>query len=275
MKAFLCVLFTLVMSYPSVVFAQEDPRVVHLRDRILTRVPDIPAAARGLGRRENRVHYATLHARAIIRAADLHVEQWEQFAEEGGWDTFNPRTDLPALIAAIAFRESSFQPVIRLDNNSRVYRVRDMAAAIPADVAAGRVNPRRPRGDMGFMQVRVPGAPARACGATRDDMRRLLDDYAFNYEIGTCILTRSLTAYVEQYAHPAQAHMRWGQRPDHVMRFFTAHPELKHLVVLERYNWGSQALYDNSPASGYAVRVLREFLFFRSTNVEPVDASST
>lgn len=268
MKFFIHTLFVVLVTSTSPVFAQElDTRILRLRDRILDRVPDIPAASRGLGRGDARSHYATQHAAAIVAAADTYAEQWDSFAEEGNWEHFDARQDLPALLAAIAYRESAFQPVIRLDNNERVYSVRDMVGSIPASVARGEGPSRRPRstrGDMGFMQVRVPGAHARACGATRRNMAQLLEDHIFSYRVGACILTRSLTSRIESYANPANRRMRFGQRPNYILRFFNEHPDLKGLSVIERYNWGNSDLYQHRTGAGYAQRVLREFLFFRT-----------
>lgn len=273
MKGFTRVLFVVMLLCASGVSAQaEDPRVVQLRDRILDRIPDIPAAERGLGRGDEREAYATRHAEAIVNAADQYSTKWDRFAEEGDWDSFNAEEDLPFLIAAIAYRESAFQPVIRLDDNSHVYSIREMSATVPASVAAGRTGrPRaRPRGDMGFMQVRFPGPLATACGASRSEAERLLNDYAFNYQVGTCILTRSLAAHIEDYDTREKRRLRWGQRPNHVLSFFNDNPELSGLVVIERYNWGNRDLYEHRTGSGYAKRVLREFLFFKGE-----DASST
>lgn len=260
MKGFARIIFVLALLSPLHVYAQsQDPRVTRLRDRILERIPDVPSARRGLGRGSARSSYATRHAAAIVRASDMYESEWVSFVERGNWQSFTPHTDLPNLIAAIAYKESAFQPVVRLDNNTRVFSVRDMSP--------NRRARRRARGDMGFMQVRVPGAVARQCGAVRADMQRLLEDYNFNYQIGTCILTKSLAAYVERYTQRSYRRMGHNQRPRHVRSFFVRdNPDLQDLVVIERYNWGGRDLYDHRVASGYARRVLREYLFFRGDN---------
>lgn len=221
---------------------REDPRVISLRDRILERIPDVPAAARGLGRGNDRPLKAHLHAAAIVRASDIYADEWRKFSRDGKWSGFSVSNDLPALIAAIAYKESSFQPVIRLDDNSRVYT---MAEA-------------RYRGDMGYMQVRIPGSMSRACGITRENRHQIIDDHNLNYEVGVCILTNSMRNYISE-GTPSMA-----GRPNYVRRFFDENPELRDLVIIEKYNWGGRDLRNHPSAGGYSVRILQEFMFFRN-----------
>lgn len=242
MRTKLFLITTINFLLVSTASAQTDTRVRHLRDRILTRVPDVPVASRGLGRGNQRYAHATNHAQAIVAAADSVAETWEGFDIDG----FDVRKDLPALLAAIAYRESSFQPVIRLNDNTRIYAAREL---------------RRQSGDVGFMQVRIPGAVARACGANRRDTHRLLTDHAFNYQIGACILTRSLARYIEQYERNRREYARL--RPARVRRFYREHPELEPLAVIERYNWGHRDLYESNVAGAYSKRILSEYLFFK------------
>lgn len=241
-----------------------DPRVPALADRLLARVPDAPMTARAFGRGEERRQKAIEHAMAIIAAADFYRERWEGFVEAGNWQYFDPHNDLAPLIAAIAYNESRFHPVVRLDNNRRIY------GRIPT---WGRR--RRPiRADIGIMQVRAPTPAATRCGvATRADLDRLLTDLNFIYKVGTCILTGHLAHFVPLYTRRNYNQFGRWQRPPRVLRFFgvvgsrrntPVAMRARELAVLERYNWGYQRLYHHERASGYSVRVLSEFEFFRT-----------
>lgn len=246
----------------------EDSRVSNLQRKILAKIPDIKHTRPALGRTEERPQRALEHARAIVAAADKHAPKWEHFGQKAGWTAVDPRNDLPALIAAITFKESAFQPVVRLDDNSKMYK-------IPAKIAAGRAAGKTMRVDAGVMQVRVPSAPGRKCGvANRKDIRRLVQDLSFAYEVGTCVLTNRLTHYVPKYTDQKQRKLRWGQRPARDLQYFgiigkrKGTPEilkLQELLVIERYNWGGANLHNKSPGAGYARRVLTLFEYFRGT----------
>lgn len=259
-------LLLLVAAYP--VKAQKQTRETQLAAKILERVPDLPSTRKALGRGEERPARALRHAKAIVAAADMHRSQWTKFKQQGEWEHFSPRRDLPALIAAITLRESWFTPVIRIDGGGHVTG----SGSIPARIAKGG---RPPAADRGVMQVRAPSRPARQCGVTNnEELRWLVTNLEFSYKVGTCILTKSLKKYVPEYSDHSVRKLAAGHRPAHELKFFglwgprknTDQAALaKELVVIERYNWGNRDLYDHPTASGYARRVLTEFEFFRIT----------
>jgi len=256
-------LFMCALILPHVKSQAHDPRVVHLQKRLLEKIPDIKHTRPALGRTEERPARALEHAQAIVAASNKYASQWTSFSTTGGWEAVDPHTDLPALIAAITYRESAFQSVIRLDDNSKL-------RSIPAKVAAGQATQRY---DSGVMQVRVPSRPAKRCGVVnRKDISRLMTDLPFAYAVGTCVLTNRLTHYVPKYADQKARQLHWGKRPTRELRYFGVigprkdTPEvarLQELIVIERYNWGGLDLYNSKRSAGYARKVLTLYEYFR------------
>jgi len=298
MKIRIVILLVVGLLLTPTTFAQEqqppeDPRLAHLANRILTRIPDIPSTRYALGRRAQRPEGAVRQARAILAAADVHETHWDTFAQRGGWTHWNSHQDLPALIAAMALRETYMQPIVRMDGGARVrhlpttgnaslratgtINVREMQQQIARRRAShrGRVI----RSDMGVMQVRAPSGPARACGVrTNADHHRLATDLAYGYLVGACVMTNHIDHFVDLYRDPQYQRLRPRQRPNHVLRFYgvwgdrrdTEEAALaRELLVLERYNWGGRNMYLHPRAAGYAQRVIREFEFFRAEPTEP------
>lgn len=265
-----------------------DPRVQRLADRILERIPDIPVTRFSLGRRHERPGRALIQAQAIVTAADTQASRWDAFAQRGNWEQWDSRRDLPALLAALALRESYMQPIVRLDSGERVRRAPLRTAETPTTVTVTAVrrrmaSPRRRvvrtvvRGDMGIMQVRAPSGPARECGViTRADHQRLATDVAFGYLVGACVLTNHIDRFVDLYRDNSYRQLRVGQRPNVELRFYGAWGErrgtpaarlARELLVLERYNWGGRNLYTHPRGAGYARRVIREFEFFSARTI--------
>lgn len=245
---------------PITVQAQtSEYRIAYLKAKILEKLPDAPYTRKALGTKDERVIRAEAHAIAIVNAADLYEHQWEEFVEQGQWDTFEPKKDLAALVAAIAYRESAFRSVARLDDNSL------------ADVI-----PKKTRVDAGVMQVRIPSQPAAECGAvTPADAQKLIEDIDFSYRVGVCVLTNRVRAYVQIYRSSAFRRLRPTERSEADLYFYgvigprRSTPESKlarNLLVLERYNWGNKDLYLDPTNGGYARRVIREFEFFKLTD---------
>ena len=244
-----------------------ESRIVFLQQKILEKIPNIKHTRPALGTTEERPRRALEHATAIVQAADKYALKWQQFTKEAEWTAFNPKNDLPALIAAITYRESAFQSIVRLDDNTRV-------RTIPAKLASG-TGSSTTRIDAGVMQVRVPSAPGRKCGVdSTQDIKRLISELSFAYDVGTCVLTNRLSHYVPKYSNSKERRMHWGLRPPMDLQYFgvfgprkdTAITEvLKELVVIERYNWGNADLYLNTRSAGYARRVLTLFEYFRKT----------
>lgn len=277
MRSILFAIIFLSTTYVAPVSAQElDVRALHLAAKILEKIPDIPVTARSLGRGDERPARALVHAHAIVAAGDAYQEQWVDIARRGNWQHFNPHTDLPALIAAIASKESSFNPVVRMDSGAHVY------GNINAVVAAGRSEgntSRLPRADIGVMQVRAPSGSARRCGVeTREDLNRLISDLPFAYTVGACVLTNHVSHYIDSYTQDNFTRLHNGQRPSRELRFYglwgarRGTPEAakaRELLVLERYNWGGRNLYDHTRGAGYARRIIQEFEFFSQ---EPVNS---
>lgn len=257
----------------------EDPRLQHLAARILTRIPDIPSTRYVLGRRAQRPEGAVRQANAILTAADAYEAQWDTFATRGGWVYWDSHRDLPALIAAMALRETYMQPIVRMDGGERVRELPVTSGVINVQAMQQRRRTRQAhrviRSDMGVMQVRAPSAPARACGVrTTADHRRLATDLAYGYLVGTCVLTNHIDRFVELYKEPAYQRLHPNRRPNHVLRFYGVWGDrqnteeallARELLVLERYNWGGRDMYLHPRAAGYAQRVIREFEFFRAS----------
>jgi hypothetical protein len=235
---------------------------------ILARIPDISSCARGLGRGEERQARAHEHAAGIMAAAQENRARWVEFAARGHWEHFDVDRDLPLLIAALTYRESSFQPVIRLDGGAHVYELPVISVLVD-----GHVRRRTPTADMGYMQVRAPSRVVHDCGVlSRADGARLLSDPAFSYHVGTCVLTNHIEHYIDEYTDPSVARLRGGQRPPTELRFFgvsgprrgtPAAVRARELLVIERYNWGNGQHYLHPVASGYARRILNELERFR------------
>lgn len=256
------VVLALVFFSSSVTYAQQNPdeRVLYLVNRILEKLPDARYTSSALGRGEERESRASQHAVAIINAADEYVDRWEEIAVKSKWLAFKPERDLPALIAALAFRESSFRPVARTRDASLSYTVPDEPA------------------DMGVMQVHVPSPIARDCGVVTDeDKTRLLEDLDFSYLIGTCALTSLVDSYVMRYAFGDYQQLKRNQRPDIERRFYgVSGPRrgtiearrARELMVVERYNWGPKTLYTHELSAGYARRVIKNFEYFRMPDKE-------
>lgn len=276
MRKILFAIIFLSTTYVSPVSAQEDVRAVRLAARILEKIPDIPITARSMGRGDERPARALAHAQAIVAATDTYQDEWAVLAQRGNWQHFVPSQDLPALIAAIAYKESAFNPVVRMDSGARVY------GNISAVVAAGRAEgstSRLPRADIGAMQVRAPSAAARRCGVeTREDLDKLISDLPFTYRVGTCVLTNHISRYVENYTSTEYTRLHNGQRPARELRFYgvwgsrrgtVEAAKARELLVLERYNWGGRNLYDHTRGAGYARRIIQEFEFFSQ---EPVNS---
>ncbi len=239
-----------------------DPRIEQLAQKILQKVPEIKETIPFLGRKEQRIVAARQHAAAIVAASDKYADQWTAFAKEAGWQYFDARNDLPALIAALTYRESSFRSVIRNDDNS-----------ITTIIPARRMGEKKAY-DSGVMQVRVPSQTGRECGIRGSaGIKRMLTDLMFAYDVGTCVLTNHLKAYVPMYSEAKMARFHKGQRPDSELKFFgiigarkdtEEANRLRELIVIERYNWGDSNLYTNTIASSYARRVLSTYAFFRT-----------
>jgi len=259
---------------PAVAQAQDSERgqdltTDSLAQAILARIPDISSSARGLGRGEQRPLRAHEHAEGILAAAQAHSARWETFAARGHWDHFVVARDLPLLIAALTYRESSFQPVIRLDGGSRVYEL-----PVISEIVGGHIRRRTATGDMGYMQVRAPSRSVHDCGVlSRTDGARLLSDPAFSYMVGTCVLTNHIERYIEEYTDPQVVRLRGGQRPPTELRFFgisgprrgtDVAMRARELIVIERYNWGNGQHYLHPVASGYARRIITELERFRT-----------
>lgn len=261
-----CFLAILMLLYSPVALGARDSRVSNLQQKILEKIPDIKHTRPALGRTEERPQRALEHAQAIVAAADKYAPQWRRFAKEAKWKAVVPRQDLPALIAAITFRESAFQSVVRMDNNTKRH-------TIPAELASSRTSIVRIRIDAGVMQVRVPSAPGKRCGVvTHKDIKRLIKDLVFAYDVGTCVLTNRLSYYVPKYSDRRARKLSWGQRPARELKYFGIigprkdTPDvarLQELLVIERYNWGGANLYKKAPGASYARRVLTLFEYFR------------
>jgi len=236
---------------------------------ILERIPDVPHTAPALGRGAAREGRAQAHAAGIMAAVSEYRSRWEGFAVRGHWSHFNVDQDLPVLISALVYRESAFQPVVRLDGGARVFEL-----PIIREFVNGHYRQRVPTADMGVMQVRASSAPAHACGVlTRADGARLIHDIAFGYRVGTCVLTNRIDRYVDEYAVPAAARLHRGMRPDIDLRFFGVSGtrrdssealRARELLVIERYNWGGGSFYMHPVASDYARRLLQEFERFHA-----------
>lgn len=254
-----------------IALAQEVPQtslrkqqIDQLTDQILRRMPDRRYTAQALGRGDDRTPRARAHATAIVDAARAYLPAWQAIAASGAWKQFDPVYDLPPLIAAMSYREASFRSIARLDNG-------DVVTAIPTTGRGRKLT--LLRSDIGVMQVRAPSRPARRCGATTDkDVKRLLTDLAFAYNVGTCILTRRIENYATTYQSRKFHRLRRGERSQVELRFYGVQGPRKgsidaqrarDLISLERYNWGGKDYYQGSTNSGYARRVLTEFEFFR------------
>lgn len=289
-KLLVLVLSSLLVLFvvPTAEAQHADPRVQHLAERILARVPDIPVTRFALGRRTERPARALAQARAIIAASDAHEVRWDDFARRGGWTHWNSHRDLPALIAAMALRESYMQPIVRLDGGARVREL--PVSTEPIDVQEMQRTRRRTparivRADMGVMQVRAPSGPASACGVrTREEHSRLATDLAFGYLVGTCVMTNRVDHFVDLYTQSEYRRLRVNARPNTELQFYgfwgprRNTPEAmlaRELLVLERYNWGGSDLYLHRTGAGYARRVIREFEFFRGTDVPDLVADDS
>lgn len=238
----------------------EDERIVHLTSRILEKVPDERWTRDALGTTEERQARAKEHATLIVNASDTYMDEWEDIAEEAGWTKFQPQRDLPALISAVAYHESSFRSVVRLDDNSIV-----------------KTPPKKGLSDLGVLQVRAPSATASNCGVeNKKDIARLVTDLAFAYMTGTCILTKRIAAYIKQYRSKAFTRFNQTERANYDLAFYGAgvgaaarqanydHYKIaRELVVVERYNWGDKDLYLHALHGGYARRIITLFEFFR------------
>ncbi len=254
----LALLLTLIIFFSATTANADTPdaRVLHLASKILEKIPDARYTRLALGTTEERQVRATEHATAIVTAADLYTKEWDEFARQGNWHNFNAQRDLPALIAAVAMQESAFRSVIRLDGNKLTTKVRGSAKA-----------------DVGVLQVRAPSPMAKNCGVVgKKDVQRLVDDVMFAYQVGTCVLTRRVGLYVMKYEASGYHRFRRYERADADGLFYgfvgprkgTEESKLaRDLVVIERYNWGTQDLYLHPLHGGYARRVIREFEFFR------------
>lgn len=241
-----------------------DPRIEQLAQKILVKIPDIKETIPFFGRKEERIVAARKHATAIIAASDKYAAQWDTFAVQAGWQHFNANTDLPALIAAITYRESTFRSVIRYNDNT-------IGTTVPARVASEKPEAY----DSGVMQVRVPSRNGRECGVKgRADIPRLLKDLTYAYDVGTCILTQHIKYYVPTYSDTKQNKFKRGLRPDNELKFFGVIGERKdsveasrarELVVIERYNWGDSDLYQHRTGAGYARRIIALYEFFRTS----------
>lgn len=240
--------FTLLVVLGCAISVQaQDVRVDYLAEKILEKVPDAPYARDALGTTEERETRAREHAAAIVMVADELIDEWVVLAKDAGWTEFQPLDDLPALIAAIAFHESSFRSVARLDDETIV-----------------KVAPRKGRADMGVLQVRAPSKPAEACGVQgRKDTQKLVDDLAFAYRVGACILTQRIAAYVPLYRTRAFLRPHRAQRLPSEYLFYAKNRLARELVVVERYNWGGSNLYLHPVHGSYARRIVQLFTFFR------------
>jgi hypothetical protein len=257
MRVALFVVFAVLFSAVPSVAQAPDYRVLYLVSRILEKVPDAPYTREALGNTEERESRASNHAVAIVNAADRYKEEWMDFVEKAGWKWFDPQHDLPALIAAVAFHESSFRSVVRLDDNTITKKI-----------------PKKGRADMGVLQVRAPSEIATNCGVeTRADTQRLIDDLDFAYMVGTCILTKRVSAYLNKYRSPAFTRLHRTERSDYDLLFFgvagkrkgtEAALRARELLVIERYNWGDSDLYLHTLHGGYARRIITLFEYFRA-----------
>ncbi len=246
---------------PAAIADSTDPRVEQLAEKILEKVPEIKETIPFLGRKEQRIVIARKHATAILAASDKYADQWTAFAKEAGWQYFDAPRDLPALIAALTYRESSFRSVIRNDDNS-------ISLVVPARQAG-----EKRAFDSGVMQIRVPSQAGRDCGVHgRAGIIRILNDLDFAYDVGTCVLTNHMRGYVPTYSTAKILRLRRGERPDSELKFFGVMGERKdteeaqrarELIVIERYNWGDSNLYKHVIGASYARRVLSTFEFFR------------
>lgn len=254
-------LITILLSMPSHAQAQ-DERVLYLVSKILEKLPDAPYTRQALGDSEEREARASAHAVAIVAAADLYKDEWNKFAEQGNWHDFDAERDLPALIAATAFHESSFRSVIRLDDNTVLTKPTKHMS----------------RADVGVLQVRAPSETAANCGVSnKEDIKRLVDDLDFAYRVGACVLTHRVSHYIVKYESAAFTRFRRQERTEQDGYFFGMIGPRKHspesktardLIVIERYNWGDKDLYLHPVHGGYARRILREFEYFRYPPVQ-------
>lgn len=257
MRVALFAFYTIVLScITSTTASAQDPRVIHLKAKILEKMPDSRWTRDALGATVEREARATEHAESIIKAADRYIEEWEVFAADAGWTEFEPKRDLPALVSAVAYSESSFRSVIRLDDDTLVKKA-----------------PKSGRADMGVLQVRAPSTTASNCGVkNKADVQRLVDDLPFAYMTGTCILTRRVASYINRYKSQAFTRFQRTERANFDLSFYGVgvrrespeHYKLaRELVIVERYNWGDKDLYLHKLHGGYARRVVSLFEFFR------------
>jgi len=241
-----------------------DMRILYLVSKILEKLPDAPYTRQALGHTEERESRASAHAVAIVAAADHYEAEWLEFAKKARWVYFDPARDLPALIAAVAYHESSFRSVVRLDDNSLTTKA-----------------PLKGRADMGVLQVRAPSTLAKNCGVIeKADVKRLVEDLDFAYMTGTCILTRMVGSYLPMYTSAMYTRMHRTERPDYDLYFFGLRGRRKdtfealrarELLVIERYNWGNNDLYLHPTHAGYARRVLKSFEFFDMRHISRED----
>jgi hypothetical protein len=238
-----------------------DPRVEQLAEKILIKVPEIKSTIPFLGSKEQRIVMARKHATAILAASDKYADQWQGFAKQAGWQYFDAHRDLPALIAALTYRESAFRSVIRNDDNSTT-----------TIVPARRMGEKKAY-DSGVMQIRVPSANGRECGLQgRAGISRILTDLTFAYDVGTCVFTNHIKEFVATYADVKVTRLKHGQRPDSELKFYGVMGDRKdsleaqrarELLVIERYNWGDSGLYQHKTGAGYARRIISAYEFFR------------
>jgi hypothetical protein len=233
-----------------------------LAERILETIPDIPSTRETFGRGTERFGHAREHAAAIFNAADQYASEWNAIATSNGWEVFDARRDLPALISAIAYSESRFRNVVRLDGD-RVSRELEYETR----TAGSRRYRRVVISDIGVMQVRAPSRNAEACGVISvPDTERLLNDMQFNYTVGTCVLTHMMRRTAESYREGSdRRRLRSGMRPPTVLRFFGAYGpregtldalRAQELMAIERYNWGGMDFYMEGHHASYSMRIL-------------------
>jgi len=272
MKLYLIILFIFFIPTQGVGAQSLTPETLALR--MLAKIPDIPATRHAFGRGdEERELRASQHASAIFLAARTYKTQWEDIAHRGEWESFNANTDLAPLLAAIAYNESRFMPVIRRDDNTRGYSLPPNARVRVLPRRRRRSPPISFRADIGVMQVRAPSGAARRCGvSTYTDVYNLLHNLEFSYNVGACVLTSSVANHVEGYKNRNTRRLAYGQRPPGELTFFglwgarrnTARAALaQELLVIERYNWGNAHLYQHPRGAGYSRRILRVFEQFK------------
>ena len=234
-----------------------------LAQRILSAVPDIPNTRPTFGTGSDRMSHALEHAQAIISAASAEAPRWDALAASVGWSVFNAERDLPGLITAIAYNESMFRNVVRLNDGSRVYEL-----AYETRHSDGRRFRRIVTSDIGIMQVRAPSRTAAACGVeSSSDTERLLSDVAFNYRVGACVLTNvMISAATSYHEDSSRRRLRSGMRPTSMLTFFGVYGPRRdtleaaratELIAIERYNWGGNDLYLRGSHATYALRILR------------------